>query len=1347
MNNTTFDSEVIPAIRELWSSGRWFNEHPEKVAGTVRDTFDKYGKAVKEITGTIEDVEKTIKIKQQPSAFPYIIANKPKEVKVINLQKAVEKTKAAEQSYAPGKGENLISMDEMLKTWHPEVTEKEIKIWFYYQRNRIFSRTVVYSAENSWSKYSLSEPEEVQQWITDGDLCFDGREFIPHYLFYAGNIYDKINWLKQLSEKVITEIGEEGYKQQLDRLEKAKPALLRLDAPENERLFISPLDPFATKTNITQLADGTVFEVEYNLVRAYLIWIQTLSKNDFTHKSSVYAINYHFLQNKPFPKDTPAAEKIKTRRNAQLDGIGLFQRFIGEMITREDQHKIEHLWNAEFNNFREIDFKKVPVGFEMNKYFGVGPIDPRPALWEGVKFIGANGSGIIAFDVGVGKTMTAILTVAQALYTGQCKRPLIVVPNPTYKNWMQETVGSYNEDGSVKFNGVLPQYKDRVNDYYNLGVDYAARLTENPPQDHTITFLTYEGLMELGFSQNLQDELGAELFTILNQGLDDRDMEKLREKIDGMLGSATANTRFNIDDLGFDYIVIDEAHNFKKIFTSVKGRIDDNEKGARGKSPYAISSGEPSGRGIKAFMVAQYILRRNNMRNVVLLTATPFTNSPLEIYSMLAMVAYQNLKNRGIVNLVDFFDKFINETSEQAVTVKGKLEEKKVIKSFQNKIVLQNIIFSYIIYKTGEEANVPRPKKLLYPYVKDNNGIILKAEDRVDTALQPTPDQKQWLKEIAAFANAEDGNAIEAILPATYYDEDGKIPGRILIAISLAQNCTLSPYLLKLSDGADGYTYLYNDGERPNYKEFIESSPKLLYTVECMRTVRQHHIKRNEPVSCQVIYMNIATEYFPMIKDYLVNEIGYAANEVEMLIGGMAQTKKERVKNDFLAGKVKVIIGSSTIKEGINLQDKSTCLYVCNLDWNPTDFIQVQGRIWRQKNQFNYVRIVLPMIENSLDVFMFQKLDEKTSRINDIWFRAGRSNVLDVDELDPEELKNSLMTDPKERALSDVRNEVDRIKFEKEIVDGYIKELNQAKYELSEFNEAQQQIEEYYNKALPMLNKQLAGLKQDRAELEGQEKVETDKKVLDAKIKSLQELLEKEVTQKTKYAFIRRALRIQVDTYGYSYQTSIWNSTIDDQIKRESIIDRVQKNILSKNGLTLMDDISPVIEGYEEESRQFNEQIMKVQSEAYIKELVDKYDTQIKENNKLSRPVDDRVKEFTKHNYLLSCLKDRDYCDLETGQLKPAKKKEIVVNKLDDYNSKSVDELVKIKKEKYGNVDISSPMSEEEKLLDKIIAKKFSDINSVIHEKHKNAQRIRIAKARAKALLLILELTPLKEAA
>ena len=68
----------------------------------------------------------------------------------------------------------------------------------------------------------------------------------------------------------------------------------------------------------------------------------------------------------------------------------------------------------------------------------------------------------------------------------------------------------------------------------------------------------------------------------------------------------------------------------------------------------------------------------------------------------------------------------------------------------------------------------------------------------------------------------------------------------------------------------------------------------------------------------------------------------------------------------------------------------------------------------------------------------------------------------------------------------------------------------------------------------------------------------------------------------------------------------------------------------------------------------------------------------------------------------------------------------INADRKENYENMTVGELVKIKKQKYGNVDISEPMSDDEKLLTKIIAKKFSDMNKEIKDKRKKELSIKI---------------------
>lgn len=588
----------------------------------------------------------------------------------------------------------------------------------------------------------------------------------------------------------------------------------------------------------------------------------------------------------------------------------------------------------------------------------------------------------------------------------------------------------------------MPQY--RVMDLYNLGESYLDQLRDDDGNiktipEYTISVLTYEGFNRLAFNDDTWNKIGVELFEILNQGTEkERDKAKLFEKIEEMMGKGIKGASVNIEELGFDYMVVDEAHAMKKSFTAVKGESK-GDNGSREKTQYQVRSGQPSMTALRGFMISQYILRNNNMRNVLLLTATPFTNSPLEIYSVLALIGYQQLEKSGIKNIKEFFDTFIHTSLELIINAKLKPERKEIVMGFSNLIALQSLIFKFISYKTGEDANIQRPNKIVLPILNEKVGeevIPLPPEKQVSTNLPMTATQREYMADVESYVTGRTSLVHFCVNPYGIEDvkedktgeelsegnlsDDEEEGARILRGLSFARQLALSPYL-----------YACNPNRNPTAQEYIESSPKLSYVMKCIQSVKHFHEKRNEAISGQVIYMNAGVHFFSLIKEYLVVKIGYDEKEVGIIKSGLSAAKKEGIKERFLAGTVKVIIGSATIKEGINLQNKSTVLYNCWLDWNPTDVKQLEGRIWRFGNQFANVRIVNPLMENSIDSFIFQKLQEKTSRINEIWYRAGKTNALNLEEFNPSELKTGLITDPK--ALAELILMEEREKLQDEI--------------------------------------------------------------------------------------------------------------------------------------------------------------------------------------------------------------------------------------------------------------------------------------------------------------------------
>jgi len=573
-----------------------------------------------------------------------------------------------------------------------------------------------------------------------------------------------------------------------------------------------------------------------------------------------------------------------------------------------------------------------------------------------------------------------------------------------------------------------------------------------------------------------------------------KDIERTNTKVATLIGKSLAKTAVSFEDFAFDYICLDEAHAAKKVFTTVAGEAEehlgDSSKKTRPVSSYKIQSGTPSAVAIKAFVITQYIQKKYN-GNTQLLTATPFTNSPLEVYSMLSMIAHNKLVEMGLENLSAFFDTFIEVSYELVINAKLNPERRQIILGFNNLLVLQQLVKRFINHKTGEAVNVQRPNKIVLPLknkLVDGLLVRLPENEQVDSILPLSDIQKEYMQSIKQYAEGtiteemmcsgaslfedEEEDEDKAVAAGVEIDEDQldddeKVGVRLLKAMNHARNLALSPYLFDCAGLG-----------KPTAKSYIETSNKLKYVMESIKSIKNHHEKTNTPMSGVVIYIERGVEYFSLIREYLIDVLNFQPHEVGIISSKLKvptpsmpdEAKKEYIKNSFLGKKyneqtgdfenlsnddrMKVLIGSSTIKEGINLQAYSSTLFNCFLPWNPTDVQQMEGRIYRQGNAFKNVRIVNPLMIDSIDVFMFQKLEEKTARINSVWETDGSTNVLKTEEFNPKELKYSLIKDARVIAQMELLEE-------KEKMDERKSDLENQKKRISGIQESQNYVKRW----------------------------------------------------------------------------------------------------------------------------------------------------------------------------------------------------------------------------------------------------------------------------------------------
>jgi superfamily II DNA/RNA helicase len=1245
------------------TNGNYFKVNPEKVIGklhthnpnTGKLLTDQYGRPKPVVYGSIEDVVKGISTPDvdrfdhfRPSTGRTKVVNNPKSQE-SRVKKALElSTKPAEQ---PKAGEyDLKSLYQSIIEYNQnveyldvngerqtyDISKDEIEAYVTYQ-----VQTGLYQLEtiqdNAWGAF-YREDAPWDAWLDADLVAYDGSQYVPSSIFYSGNMYDRLEEVQSAKDSIVAKIGKEGYDRQLALLDQGTPKRLKITNDTSEKLYLSPFDKIWDDVEINMLADGREIESRYEGFKMgigtifYSYFLTDLPESDLQHegkRARAYDIYQYWIEKARFPNGTGAQEKAAIRRNTSLLGTMLFDRFLIEMLSEEDKNKIERLWNRKRNGFKPFDYHRIPVAFSINKKFKGGELRVRPAQREGVSFMNSRGTGIIAYDVGVGKTMTAILGIEDGFSKGVFKRPMIVVPQKVYHKWIAEIRGVYAEKdiyrkvngkkklahkkGDLLTEGILPHRQ--VNDFYNLGTDYLHKVTDKngvafTVPEFSITMITYEGLVKIGFNEQTEGALSKRLKEALSQGESGREAAILEEKAVEWIDKSLAKTEIDIEEIGLDMILVDEAHNFRNLFMDVKGDVGkDGER--EQKNFYSSSGSKPSNRSLSLFMLNAYIQDKNKRRNTFGLTATPFTNRATEVYSMLSLYDYEGMKDFDVYNIAQFCETFIDETYEDVWTAKGTFDISAVIRGYNNLPTMQSMIFRAIIYKTGVQANISRPEKIILPLLKDENGIPLDLEHIADTKLVPTERQEHWLKEIEQFAQNKGGTKFETHYPR---DEKGNIPGQVLIALNASRAVTFSPFAISLA-GEKQHSQTQVTAE-----QFVDGSPKIKYAVECIRTVKKYHDKQNEPVSGQVIYSDRGKEWFGHIKEYLVNNVGFLPEEVEVFHGGVTPKKREKLKEEFLSNKIKVLIGTSTMREGVDLQKHGSVIYVCYIDWNPTDVHQLFGRIWRFGNKFSHVRIVVPLIENSSDIFTWQKLSEKMSRLNTIWAKANDTKLFEESDLNAEELKKGLINDPEKLAQYDVEEAVGKLDSELRVVVHQLGELEEAANMKESYNRLLEEIKELSIEATTNPKRLTWNVKEDMVE----------------KLKNM------EITDlKSRYRIVKAYGRLKTPWDKREYY-----SLVDQHIKYSNRINTIEKNILKPYDLTIFDNFQPIVEKLKTRKEKLDEQIAEEKSEEKLASLVENYRTEMAKKAQNAKTIDQRVNEFQRLNYLLDCKFGHHNCDI-----------------------------------------------------------------------------------------------------
>lgn len=673
-----------------------------------------------------------------------------------------------------------------------------------------------------------------------------------------------------------------------------------------------------------------------------------------------------------------SVKNAKKTAEIRLKQDALKQAFVDWVYKDPERtRRLETIYNTLYNSERVRRFDGSHLTFDdMN-----AEIKLLPHQKNAVARVLYGGNSLLAHVVGAGKTFEIAACCMELKRTGAANKSLIVAPNHLLGQWQKEFMTLYPSANILVASSKDFQKQNRKK--------FFARMATG---DYDAIIMGYSTFSKIAVSPERRKKYYNEelesciehLNDVTKDSLSEKQLQKYKKEIEAKLKSMEYVVRQDdelyFEELGVDWLYVDEAHNFKNLAMQTKlGRV-------------AGVQTSKSKRAEDMLLKIRYINElQGGERGVVLATGTPISNSLVEMYTMQRYLQPEYLKSKGIGHFDAWAADFAKiETSIELNPTGVGFRSKTRCASFNNLPELMVMFNRCTDIQTAEMLDLPVPK------LQNGQYSIYIAH--------PTDDQKAFIKRCGERAEKIHNKMVDPssdnMLCVT---NDGKL-------------CALD---MRLVD--------------PDAEDFPDSKINI-----AVNNIYNKWAETNEKRLTQVVFLDRSTpkpdefNLYDDIRDKLVAR-GVPREEIRYIHEAKTDDEKLKLFDQVNSGKVRVIIGSTEkMGAGTNIQTKLCALHHLDVPWRPSDIEQREGRILRRGNENNEVEIFRYVTEGTFDAYSWQTIESKQRFISQVMTgeAAGRS-AEDVDDavLNYAEIKALATGDPRIREHFDLTEEVNKLKL------------------------------------------------------------------------------------------------------------------------------------------------------------------------------------------------------------------------------------------------------------------------------------------------------------------------------
>ncbi|MCH5165087.1 MAG: DUF3849 domain-containing protein [Clostridiales bacterium] len=651
----------------------------------------------------------------------------------------------------------------------------------------------------------------------------------------------------------------------------------------------------------------------------------------------------------------------------------------------ERREDLERTYNAKFNQIRLPTYDGSYLRFpEMNP-----AIELKPHQKNAVQRILTGDNTLLHHVVGSGKTYTICASIMKLRQYGLAKKPMVAVPNHLVEQWAGE------------FRTLYPNAKILVASKDDLDKDNRQKFVSKVAMgDWDAVIIAQSSFAKIPISRERQirkiNEEIARIEQTIERAWDEQGMprgavknleriKKSREaQLQKLLDDNKKDSVLIFENLGVDYLFVDEAHYYKNKFLFTK------------MNNVAGISTAASQRASDLELKCEYINElHGGDRGVVFATGTPISNSMTEMYTMQSYLQQRTLQELGITYFDGWAADFGETVTSLEMTPSGQgYKPKTRFSRFTNLPELLTLYRSFADVQTSDMV------KLDVPDV-----------DRKVVSLKPSDEVLQLADEIADRAEQISlGNVAPEIDNMLKVTSDGK---KLALDPRCYERGAADEQGSKLNVCADNIVEIWNE---------------------------THDTKATQIVFCDLSTPKKAFEDYVYGVDFDVyNDLKYKLvqrgippEQIAFIHDANSDQQKQALFDKVNSGTIRVLIGSTEkCGAGTNVQERLIALHHLDTPYRPSDMQQREGRIIRQGNTNSEVKIFTYVKERTFDSYSYQILENKQRFISQI--DRGDLTVREADDIDETtltyaEIKAITAANPKIKQKMEVDAEVARLR-------------------------------------------------------------------------------------------------------------------------------------------------------------------------------------------------------------------------------------------------------------------------------------------------------------------------------